>query len=117
MMNSALSHVSECVLRLLGRKTMAIVFPVHTTNTFQAPDLVFFSALKKLKQTATSEFDDGSVNKQNTKLVHAYEQTPTSMNIRSSFRRAGIHLKIGSRPDKIRFDEEQLRNNPRSKEL
>jgi hypothetical protein len=40
------------VLRLLGEnKIMAVVFPTHTTNIFQALDLVFFSALKKLKQT------------------------------------------------------------------
>jgi hypothetical protein len=43
MMDSALLHVSKRVLRLLGQnKSMAIVFPAHTTNIFQALDLAFF---------------------------------------------------------------------------
>jgi hypothetical protein len=49
-----------------------VVFPAHTTNIFQPLDLVFFSALKKLKQTATGEFEDDSIGEQITKLVHAY---------------------------------------------
>jgi hypothetical protein len=74
MMDSALPHVSEHVLRLSGKnKIMAIVCPAHTMNIFQALDLVFFSGLKKLKQTAAGEFDDGAVNEQITKLVHADE--------------------------------------------
>jgi hypothetical protein len=118
MMDSALPHVSERVLRLLGQnKIMAIVFPARTTNIFQTLDLVFFSASKKLKQTATGEFHDGSVNEQMTKLLHAYEQTATSMNIRSFFRRAGIDPQTGPRPDKIRFDKEQLRNTPDFKDI
>jgi hypothetical protein len=118
LMDSALPHVSERVLRLLGENMIkAVVFPAHTTNIFQALDLVFFSALKKLKETTTGEFDDDSVNEQITKLVHAYEQTATSMNIRGSFRRAGMFPDVGSRPYKIRFDEEQLRKNPGFKEI
>jgi hypothetical protein len=91
LMDSALPHVSERVLRLLGEnKIMAVVFPAHTTNMFQPLDLVFFGALKKLRETATGEFDDDSMNDQITKLIHAYEQTATSMTIRGSFRRAGM---------------------------
>jgi hypothetical protein len=65
-----------------------------------------------LRQSGTGEF-----NEQITKLVHAYEQTATSMNIRHSFRNGGIYPTIGSRPYEIRFDEERLRNNPGFKEL
>jgi hypothetical protein len=118
MMDSALPQVSKHVLRLLGQnKIMAIIFPDHTINIFQSLDLVFLSALKKLKQTTTGEFDNGSVNEQITKLVHADEQTATSMNIRNAFRRAGIYQNIGSEPYKIRFDQEPLRNNLGFKEL
>jgi hypothetical protein len=118
LMDSALPHVSERVLRLLGEnKIMAIVFPAHTTNIFQALDLVFFGALKKLKQTATGEFDDESMNDQITKLIQAYEQTATSMTIRGSFRRAGLCPDMGSRPFKLRIDEEVLKSNPGFKEI
>jgi hypothetical protein len=118
LMDSALPHVSERVLRLLGQsRIMAIVFPAHTTNIFQALDLAFFGVLKKLKQTATGEFDDDSMNDQITKLVHAYEQTATSITIRGCFRKAGLYPDIGSRPCKLRFDEERLRTNPGFKEI
>jgi hypothetical protein len=54
MTDSALPHLSERLLRLLGQnKIMTTVFPAHTANIFQALDLVFFSALKKLKQIVT----------------------------------------------------------------
>jgi hypothetical protein len=118
MMDSALPHAVERVLRLLSQNMiMTIVFRAHTTNIFQALDPVFFSALKKLTQIATAGFDEGSVNGRITKLVHAYEQTTTSMNIRHSFRTAGTYLNIESRRYKIQFDKEQARDNPGFKEL
>jgi hypothetical protein len=47
-MGSARPHISERVLGLLGQnKIMNTVFPAHTTNIFQALDLVFFAALEK----------------------------------------------------------------------
>jgi hypothetical protein len=64
---------------------LEITFPVHTTNLFQAPDLVFFGMLKKLKVSATGEFDEDSVNAQISKLIQAYEQTVTSSTIRGCF--------------------------------
>jgi hypothetical protein len=116
--DSALPHVSERVLRLLGQnRVMAIVFAAHTTNIFQALDLAFFGVLKKLKQTTAGEFDDNSINDQITKLVHAYEQTATSIMIRCFFRKVGPSPDVGSRPCKLRFDEERLRTNPECKEI
>jgi hypothetical protein len=56
-MDSASPHGVERLSQLWGRnKIMVIVFPAHTTNIFQALDLVFFSALKKIKQTVTGGF-------------------------------------------------------------
>ena len=89
LMDSASPHVSERVLRVLGQNDIvAIVFPAHTTNIFQALDLVFFAALKKMNKTATGEFEDHSIREQITKLVQSYEQTATSATIRGSFRKA-----------------------------
>jgi hypothetical protein len=117
-MDSALPHVPERVLRRLAEnRIMAVVFPAHTTNLFQTLDLVFFGALKKLTETATGEFDDDSMNNQITKLIHAYEQTATSMTIRGSFRRAGMYPYMGSRSFKLRIDEEVLKSNPGFKEI
>jgi hypothetical protein len=115
LMDSALPHVSERVLQLLGQnKILIVVFPAHTTNIFQALDLTFFAVLKKLKQTATGEFEDDSINEQITKLVQAYEQTQTatSMTIRGALRRAGMYPDIGTKPFRMRFDEEQLKDCP-----
>jgi hypothetical protein len=52
--DSALPDVSERLLQLLScNKILAIVFPAHTTNIFQALDLAFFDVLKKIKQRAS----------------------------------------------------------------
>jgi hypothetical protein len=63
-------------------KILAVVFPTHTTNIFQALDLVFFGAMKKLKATVLGEFGEDSMDDQILKLLQAYEQTATSMMIR-----------------------------------
>jgi hypothetical protein len=63
LMDSAPPDRSECVLRILGEnKILAAVFSAHTTNIFQALDLVFFGAMKKLKATAPGEFGDDSMD-------------------------------------------------------
>jgi hypothetical protein len=113
LMDSALPHTSERVLRILDQnKIIALTFPAHTTNLFQALDLVFFGTLKHLKATAAGEFDDGSVNEQITKMIQAYEQTATSGTIRGSFPRAGMISDITTRPFKIRVDEDAMRQSP-----
>jgi hypothetical protein len=117
-MDSALPHISERVLRLLREnKIMTVVFPTHTTNIFQAMDLVFFDALKKLKETAIEEFDDDSMNDQITELIQAYEQIATSITIRRSFKRADMYPNMVFRPFKLRIDEEMLKNILRFKEI
>jgi hypothetical protein len=118
LMDSCKPHCSQRVLRLLGEnRVLAIVFPSHTTNLFQMLDLSFFGVLKHLKATAEGDFDDESVNEQITKLLQAYEQTATSMNVRGSFARAGLHPVVTSKPFKIRFIEEEVRKNPGFLEL
>jgi hypothetical protein len=86
LMDLTSPYVSERVLQLLcPNNIMAVVFHAHTTNIFQILDLVLFGVLKKIKQTATGEFDERHVREQITKLLQAYEQTATSMTIRASF--------------------------------
>jgi hypothetical protein len=83
LMDSALPHTSECILRSLGENNIiALTFPAHTTNLFQALDLVFFRSLKHLKATASGEFVDNSANDNITKLIQAYEQTARSSTTR-----------------------------------
>jgi hypothetical protein len=117
-MDSTSLHVSKRVLQLLDRSTiMAIAFPAHTTNISQTLDLVFFGVLKKIKQTETGEFDERSVREQITKLPQAYEQTTTSMTIRASFQKAGLWPDSGTKPFKLQFNEESLREKPGFKGL
>jgi hypothetical protein len=118
LMDSALPHVSARILQKLGENNIiAITFPAHTTNLFQALDLVFFGVLKRLKATAQGEFDDDSVNAQLTKLIQAYEQTATSSTIRGSFRKAGLCLDVTAQPFRIRVEEQTVRENPGFKEV
>jgi hypothetical protein len=91
LIDSAISHTSPRVRRISGENhMMAITFPVYTTNLFQAFDLVSFGVLKKLKVSATGEFDDDSVNVQISKLIQADEQTATLSTIRRSFRKTRL---------------------------
>jgi hypothetical protein len=70
---------------LAGDKIIALVFPAHTTNLFQALDLLFLSAMKNHKDHLGNERDTGSVPGQISKLVRGYEQTATSFTIQSCF--------------------------------
>jgi hypothetical protein len=118
LMDSALPHTSDRVKRILGENNIiAITFPAHTTNLFQALDLVFFGALKKLKPSARGEIGDESVEGAITKLLQAYEQTATSATIRGSFRKAGLEANVTTRPFRIRVSEQKLRENPGFQEL
>jgi hypothetical protein len=112
-MDSGFLPVSERILRRLAKnKIMAILFPAHTTNIFQTLDLAFVGALKKRKGTATGQFDDDeAINDQITQLVHAYEQTTTSMTIRGSFRRTGMYPDCRATPFKLTFAEKKLRSS------
>jgi hypothetical protein len=118
LMDSVAAHISERNLRLLGEnKIIALVFPAHTTNLFQALDLVFFGALKNNKEHLADEPDHSSVHGQIWKLIRAYEQTATSFTIRSSFRKAGLSPNTQARPFKLEFNEEALRQNDGFNEL
>jgi hypothetical protein len=113
LMDSAVPHTSERVRRLLGENNIiAVTFPAHTTNLFQALDLVFFGVFRKLKASATGEFDDDSVSAQIIKLIQAYEQTATSSTIRGSCLPAGFEHDTAIRSFKLRVVEERLRGNP-----
>jgi hypothetical protein len=118
LMDPARPHTSSRILQTLGEKNIiAITFPAHTTNLFQALDLVFFGTLKKLKPTAVGEFDDRSVNAQIMQLLQADEQAATSATIRGSFRKAGMDLDVTTLPFRIRIIEQTLRENPGFKEI
>jgi hypothetical protein len=74
LMNSAFPHTYHCILQNLNENNIIVIScPAHTTNLFQALDLVFFGALRKLKVIVVDEFDDDSVNAQITELVQADE--------------------------------------------
>jgi hypothetical protein len=113
LMDSALPHTSEHILRSLGENNIiALIFPAHTKNRFQALDLVFFGSLKHLKETAAGEFGDDSANDHITKLIQADEQTATSSTIRGSFRKAEMIADTITRPYKIMVDEPIMKEIP-----
>jgi hypothetical protein len=110
LMDSCKLHCADRVLRFLRQnQVFAIVFLDQTINLFQIFELSFFGALKHLRLTAKGDFDEESDHNQTTKLLESYEQTVTSFNILGSFRRAALHLGIASKPFKIQFVEELVR--------
>jgi hypothetical protein len=52
-----------------------------------------------------------------TKLLYTSEQIATLMTIRTSFQKAGLSPDSGTKPFKLHFQEESLRENPGLKEL
>jgi hypothetical protein len=117
LMDSVCPHISERILRLLGEnRIIVLVFPAHTTNLFQALDLVFFGVVKKLKQTASGDYDDKTMNHQIFRLIQAYEQTATSLTIKGSFRKAGLSANTRVIPFRLQFDDAVLKENPGFKE-
>jgi hypothetical protein len=98
-------------------KISTVVFPARTTNILQVLDLVLFGTLKKLKATPPRESDESSMQDRIPRLLQTSEQTGTSMTIRESFQKAGLYPDLGSRPFKVRFDEEKLRENVGFKKL
>jgi hypothetical protein len=105
LMDSVLPDMSQRVLRIFGENNIIAL-------RFQPPDFVFFGNLKHLKATAAGEFGDDSVNDHLTKLIQAYDQTPTSSMIRGSFRRAGMTADTTTRPYSIMVDEATVRESP-----
>jgi hypothetical protein len=117
-MDSAFRHVSGRVRGILGENdVIAITFPAHTMNMFQALDLVFFGALKKLKATAMGEIDDGSAHATILKPIQAYEQAATSATVGASFQKAGLEEGTTTRLFKIRIAQDKLSENPGFQEL
>jgi hypothetical protein len=113
LMDGMKAHCSDRALRYLGENNVAaILFPSHTTNLFQALDLSLFGALKRRKGRTDGDFNDRSLKDQITKLLRAYEEASTSFTIRGSFRRAGFHYVVTTRPYALEFSEEKVRENP-----
>jgi hypothetical protein len=85
-------------------RVLTVVHPSHTSNILKEPELVFFRGMMKLKASAEGEFDDDSVDNQGAKLVQAYEEISTSMDIWRS----------DSALFRLQFSEGSLRRNPGS---
>jgi hypothetical protein len=84
LMDCVEAHVSERNLRLLGgNRIIPFVFPAHTTNLFQALDLIFFGAMKNDKGLLANEREIPSVWGHIWKLIRAYGEPVTTFTIRS----------------------------------
>jgi hypothetical protein len=92
-------------------------FPVDTINLFQALDLVFFGAIENNKDSLTNEPEVASVRGQIWKFVGASKQTATSSTIRSHFCKVELSSNTQTRPFKLEFNEEALRQNDGFHEL
>jgi hypothetical protein len=118
LMDSACPHVSERVLRLLGEnRIIVLVFPAPPTILFRALDLVFFGAIRKLKQTASGDYNEKTMNPQIFRFIQAYEQTAISLTISGSFTKAGLSANTTVRPFRLQFDDAVLRENPGFKDI
>jgi hypothetical protein len=118
LMDSAVPHIFARIRQDFDEKDIvAITFPAHTINLFQALDLVFFGAVKESKARAVGECDDDSAHPQITKIVQVYEQTATSSTTKGSFRKTGMLFYVAKWSFRIRIVELTLREKPDFKEV
>jgi hypothetical protein len=97
---------------LLGEnRIIAFVFPAHTTNLFQALDLVFFGAIRKNRDLLANKPEVALVDGQSWKIIQACEQTATSFTIRLCFRKAGLLPNTQTRPFEFESNEQAVRQN------
>jgi hypothetical protein len=73
--------------------------------------------LNTIKKKVHGHFGDDSVREQITKLLQAYVQVSTSFTIGGAFRKAGFAPYVRSKPVRLVFDEEILRENPGFSEI
>ena len=88
-MDSASCHCSQRILTKLDKNNnLALVYPSHTSNLFQALDLSFFGALKKNKAYEMETFSDNFLTNSILEVLQAYQKTATDQTLRGSFRLA-----------------------------
>jgi hypothetical protein len=76
-----------------------------------------FSAMRDNEDSLANEREVASVCGQVWKFIRAHEQTATSFTIRSCFRKEGLSPNTQTRPFKLEFNKEALRQNDGFKEL
>jgi hypothetical protein len=114
LMDSVGAHVSERNLQLLGKnRIITFVFSAYTISLFQALDLVFFGATKHNRDSLANEPEVAAVHGQIWRLIRPYERTATSFTIRLCFRKVGLSPNTQTRPFRLGFNEEALRQNDR----
>jgi hypothetical protein len=96
---------------------MVVAFPVHTTNIFQALDLVFCGALNKLITRAQGEFRDDSLSDVSAELIRREQQTSTSITVRGSFPTAELVPDTSVRPLRLTIEEDKIRENKGFREI
>ena len=118
LMDSFSAHCNEMILKCLGEnRIIALCFPSHTTNIFQALDLVLFGVFKKIKNSIDDGENSKIVEKAIIKILKAYELAATSFDIRGSFKRAGIISEMRSNLRYVKFVAENLVSNPGFQEI
>ena len=113
MMDSCSVHCDMGILKLFGKNNIIVfTFPSHTTNIFQALDLVLYGIFKKIKNENEDNDGENKLEKIIIKILNAHEKVATSFNIRSAFRRAGLVPIPGTEPKKLEFVAENVVKNP-----
>jgi hypothetical protein len=83
-MDFAGAQLLKRILQLLGEnRIVTLVFPAHTTNLFQALDLIFFGAMKNNKDSLVREPEIASAHGQIWKLIRTSEQRKMSFTIQA----------------------------------
>jgi hypothetical protein len=116
LMDSIGTHVSERVVKPFGKLYHGHRDLVHVMILFDSiliMKIVFFGAMKIIKQTIRNDFNDDFVEDQLTNLIQAYEQMAISFIILEGFRKPKFIRDSTKKLCWLAFNKEILRANER----
>jgi hypothetical protein len=95
-----------------GHQVKVIIFPPHTTQIFQSPDLSLFGNFKKkMNYTVPLESDETTAGFI-MRIFQMMKQTLVEDNVRHAFVQLGLRYNIDTSPYALFFDKLVLRESP-----
>jgi hypothetical protein len=118
LMDNCSSHITNDVLDLLTEaRVRVITFAPHTTQIFQVLDTTLFGVLKRRQRSELPFGDEKATVKFVMKVYRDFKQTVVEPNIWGAFQALGFEFDTRSKPYRILFNEEKLRESTGFREL
>jgi hypothetical protein len=112
LMDNCPSHVSDDIIGLLTESRVRVItFAPHTTQIFQILDVILFGALERRLGYKLPFEDEKETVKFIMKVYRDFKQTMAESNIWGAFRAIGFEFDTEAEPERLLFNEEELRQS------